>query len=687
MTKRRHSVAETVEDTTKRQYFGGDLDVVDDAIDTLIHHCIATSTDDMIVRSTEVLDRLNSGCATVLLARADALANKGKLEDAVSDALTAIKHQRISVAGYLLAGVLYSTQGKQQAAMDICERGLRTVLPSEWPLLYEKREEAKEILERKFDFVTKLPTEITATIFAQLYSTEYTLVSCTGVSKRWREYMLQQYPALWRNSVIILNSGYIRPVTRLLPAICSHVQRLSLDHTPDHILQKLLNMSESNKLSLVKDIVIETPPPCLIDHHVQLLTLFQSNLTSLKIKFTRRHRHSMLDTMQRQSQFELDTIMSLCSNLKYLELQSHHGIITYRPQHSFPLGGYPLERLAIGVPQMETILEELIPRCPRLQALDMMETTPRTMRLIDEQCQQLSHLKVRYGFYSEESSIFTYNNQDTAGLSTLQYYSDNGVLIQNLLPFFTKSKNTLKTLELVVDEMDTPTGSSPLAQVAFTRLNVLYLVFRGFNANFATAIASMIRQSPTLNDVTLVFDGASIPDEFLQSLTPHTQLGSLTLCGFHSPSAGLEHLFSHFAARHQACTLQSIVVEDCDGVTDGVLSALADITTLQKIELRRSFENVWNTGMVAFMQKLRTLPCLESLSLASVPQINDDNITQLAEIDGLQKLMLFTLREITSKGVCALADNLRTLKTVVIEDSSGVDDNAIRYLESKLVFH
>ncbi|KAI8137574.1 hypothetical protein BJV82DRAFT_674653 [Fennellomyces sp. T-0311] len=568
---RQHS--EASDGITKQLDHGDKLDTINNTIDALIQRYTTATDDDAILKSTELLDHLSYGYATALIIRANAFANKGNLKDAVKDALRAVDCQPESAIGYLTAGNIYTIQGNMQAAMDTYQYGLHTVLPSEWFLLYERWKAVKIQRDQKIDFISRLPVEIATNIFSQLRDDGDTLITCTFVSRYWRECILNQCPELWR-TVTITNKAFDSPPpeAQLLFSTSNHVQHLILNDASEHSLDKLIDMAENDKLSSVKDIEIVTLPR-LIKRHMALVTQLRRRLTNLSIMLMN------YEPDDDQTTFELHSIIRLCPKLQYLYLQTRATVV-YHPTQSSYQDQYPLLGLTIRAPRLERrVLEQLIPLCPKLQVLDVYDLTPGTTSLLYQQCTQLRHLAVVDGYHLKGINSIVDDNQDLIGLHSLRYTKGN-TTIRKLIPFLSKSNNTLKTLELRIRELDE--GSNRLAHLGFSQLTKLNL---HMGEEHLPVAASMIQHCPVLEDVALVFGGASVTDEFFASLIMLPRLRNLTLSYICSSSPALGRFFAHLASRYQECKLQTISLKDCDGVTDGVLRALADITTLRKIVL------------------------------------------------------------------------------------------------------
>ncbi|KAI8137578.1 hypothetical protein BJV82DRAFT_700539 [Fennellomyces sp. T-0311] len=233
-----------------------DLGLGNDAIEPTIQHY---TNDGIITSLTQELERLDSRRVTVLISRSRALADKGRLTDAVSDALKAIKYGPTLAEGYLAAGEIYCIQGKQKEAVDVYECGLRTVLPSDWSILYERRKSATERMNRKIDFVANLPFEVTEAIFAQLQDHDHKqYIDCANTSRLWRSVVLYQCPMLWRTITVSKSSLYHRDsAARLLSSVGRHVQHLGLNDVPDRFIRTLLTLVEEKKVASVTELTLD----------------------------------------------------------------------------------------------------------------------------------------------------------------------------------------------------------------------------------------------------------------------------------------------------------------------------------------------------------------------------------------------------------------------------------------------
>ncbi|KAI8137575.1 hypothetical protein BJV82DRAFT_718093 [Fennellomyces sp. T-0311] len=610
---------------------------------------------DAITSLTEELKNLDNRRAVLLVARAKAYSSIGRLADAISDALKAIEADPMSAEAYFVAGDAYSTQGKQQEAVNIYEQGLRTVLPSEWPLLYEGRIVPRQQMARRIDFVAKLPLEITRTIFDHAEKQSHSSPTrYAEVSKLWRDTVLFQCPSLWDTVNISDQSfGYHLTTLHVLPFIATHVRVLKMRDLSDRNLQRVIAIAESGRFSLVKSVTVESLPR-LFESWVPLITALRNSLTMLTIKLL--DKRAVYPAAVDGSIFSLDSVLSLCPKLRFLSLKSNSPV-TYQPPQQPPSNGYQLLVLCLDILDHDEVLARLLPHCPQVQAFfTRYSPSPHTVSLIHRACPRLRHfgttpktsrrdainpIKTPIADYYQDSPD-DHDTENLSGLDDLEYY---GPLTHRVLSLLIESKDTLRKLDLGAKNM----LEIIVDQTIYSRLTVLCL---SMSSNHDGVLVPILQQCPILEEVYLSFVSRQvILDDICTSLTMHDHLRILKFGHFKMETTrALEQLFAHYASRHQSCRLQQISISSCDCPTaDGtVFESLADITTVRSIELRRSFSNMNEHCLATFVHKLATMPYLQSLCLCGLHNITDDVLVGLAKIDGLESLELGSLGRISA---------------------------------------
>ncbi|CDH57650.1 predicted protein [Lichtheimia corymbifera JMRC:FSU:9682] len=130
--------------------------------------------------------------------RAMALTKLANFESALRDAKVMQQLSPSSALGYIRAATIYSEQRKQRHVIDICNKGLMTVEPSDmhYDELRRTKSDAEQHEAKGMDFVRQLPFDIVTTTLIPLFVDTSPLdplkpCSYLHVSNLWRDYILQ----------------------------------------------------------------------------------------------------------------------------------------------------------------------------------------------------------------------------------------------------------------------------------------------------------------------------------------------------------------------------------------------------------------------------------------------------------------------------------------------------------------
>lgn len=76
-----------------------------------------------------------------------------------------------SALGYLRAAEVYSAQGRQRCAVDICNKGLRMAdtKDTHYAALQQAKEHAMHHSSKRVDFISQLPVDIVATMLLPMF--------------------------------------------------------------------------------------------------------------------------------------------------------------------------------------------------------------------------------------------------------------------------------------------------------------------------------------------------------------------------------------------------------------------------------------------------------------------------------------------------------------------------------------
>ncbi|KAI7878400.1 hypothetical protein K492DRAFT_218130 [Lichtheimia hyalospora FSU 10163] len=150
----------------------------------------------VIADSTHCLQQCVQQQLSYLDNRARALASCAHFEAALRDAITMQELAPTLAAGYLCAGHVYSLQGREKAAIEICDQGLAVVPLSDpsYQQLVDARSMAQDKDKKTVDFIKAFPLDIIENIAPRILSAEEMAPSelgeYLGVSRVWREKLL-----------------------------------------------------------------------------------------------------------------------------------------------------------------------------------------------------------------------------------------------------------------------------------------------------------------------------------------------------------------------------------------------------------------------------------------------------------------------------------------------------------------
>ncbi|KAI9245516.1 hypothetical protein BDA99DRAFT_527923 [Phascolomyces articulosus] len=725
------------------------INAVHEAVRSLIDHCNNTasyndSPNDGPDSITMAFANLKGALSTLLIARAKILASKGKLRNAITDALNAIKYDPQSSAAYHTAGQLYSSQGSQQKAIEIYEQGLCATVPSESVSLYEQREKIKVRLEKKVDFVNILPLEIVANVFCHLVKEDLEIDQSLYVSMRWRKCILHDCGhQLWK-SAYIGDRHTSNPSLRHISSIAMYIRTLHLDNPALFQLEQLVKMAQEKKFPLLNELLLEIETPFwnrtleeLPQYHpLALIKLIGKGLTKLSIRLTPLNDHysddeDEVNAANEETEFPLDTVIDSCTNLQEfgIELDSDSDVyITCRlPPPSDH--DYKLKRLSLNINNGNTdsgeyqVLERMLPRCPHLLYLDICETESNVVQLVQKYFPTgLKEISLDYYRSIRDNRVLSNNNDfllesaqsvqqrsvspttiGSAGLNCIDYSFMTVGDLERVEPIIISNKETLETLNIFVqgcsyynNEPYDIAYDGHLLRTLLSRLKKLSLNGTSCASWCLSGVMAPMLQNccPQVEKLSIDFFGDSIkiPCDFLTSSVNTTtlpMLRDLTLHRLYSSTLILDDFFAQHAKCGVTSHLRRIVLSECIQITDNTLATLADVVTLETIQLEHLSGEYKHTliattttveGVVLFFKKLERNQNLKILTLVDVPKVTDDALFFIANYVGLEVLKLSLLHEITDKGIHRLADAMiHPLRGIYIDMCAHVTTEAIEY--------
>ncbi|KAG2224047.1 hypothetical protein INT45_009633 [Circinella minor] len=571
-------------------------------------------------------------------------------DDAVAKTTMTIKDTTItnetelSLQNYLIIGEVLIFKARYKDAIITYEKGLQVLLPSEWPLLYMKRQEAKEAMDRKrIDFITRLPLEITAYIFDYLVAIlkkkedarefDLTLVECTYVSHSWRAILLEQeYVAkkLWTTAVLSGAGG------------------LTINSTEQQV-KSVNELAYAKRLPYLKELIFllhnESNGMTSIKQCKSLISRCCNNLVSLEIEINFRWYQ------ENDSPLCLATVLATCQNLKELTVVSESTNVSFNWDNSLIDSdtAFSLTSLATSITIYDNtipLLDKLIPYCPHLKILMTSNASPTVLNLLDYHCPRLEYLYINSS--SNISNFWRPSFQDL--VSTSNNSSDNNCInlatssslqsididqqnitseyAESLLRLLLKGQHTIKHINYSVPygfrylwnilNNQLRLGPNELL-IQLTTLNISYRYndlsrqrdarrIRG--GEFIDSIADFIIQHcRSLDRLSLILTN-TFSESFYLSLATHLpKLSDFVIQApiHQSGCTGLQEFFEHHANLEYKSTLRTFCLRrgyEVGFVNDALLLALGDIIALEKITLFGPFEKCTRKGIRTFLRKL-----------------------------------------------------------------------------------
>lgn len=147
----------------------------------------------VIAASSQLLNQLREAQLETLDMRASLFADNAQCQLALDDAATMIHLASSHPLGYCRAAAIHSLYGRQKAAIDMYEQGLRAVPVSKHSILMDGKHAAEKQLSKRVDFVSCLPFDLVSHVVSELldgdelqFDHRYLVISQT-----WRQRFLQ----------------------------------------------------------------------------------------------------------------------------------------------------------------------------------------------------------------------------------------------------------------------------------------------------------------------------------------------------------------------------------------------------------------------------------------------------------------------------------------------------------------
>ncbi|KAI8139390.1 hypothetical protein BJV82DRAFT_672671 [Fennellomyces sp. T-0311] len=568
--------------------------------------------------------------------QASGLAQQGQLDAAHACAESMINYAPDLATGYVRKGAIYSFYGQQTRAIEVFNEGLKMckVNDKQREKLLEAKAEVTEISQRKVDFVSQFPREISDAILMLL--SQETRTECLYVSRCWRDAMLQCKNA-WRY-VTLSGHPMSNVIMDIAPFVHKHFEHLTIDTKDVRMRAACLKYLRSNQYCSIHSLTLTASATQNFELFLTKFTLalnaVKGTLSTVSIDYG---YHPVAATLA-------DLLMT-CTNLTTLSFSAAN-------PRAAPLGDFSWvdEHTALVDLQVDTVMisgddiKQVFECCRRLRRLVVNNCDHSVLDVINKMPKELQIL----GYNTDRSvpPLSSIVDSEIPGLRKI-YTNDGGAAIPAgaIMPIL---YNNMVTLDTVFADI------APIPESAVRQFDEMYYDFRLANVKSFT------------------FWGAKgIQPILLRAISGHTGLDTLSIVHSHDIKAvtaalkeippvqnlrishvrnsrhvlRLVELFNKYAQYQEGPSLKSITLLQCGTVNDDILQALADIPTLEQVTLTNLY-NITTHGLQVFLNKVAGR--LTHLTLSEMLMVTDTHIGILRDFKKLTTLELDLLPNLTS---------------------------------------
>ena len=420
-------------------------------------------------------------------------------------------------------------------------------------------------------------------------------------------------------------------------------------------------------------------------------------------------------------------ILFYCPNLECLLLDTRDGLGTILGDIEQLQGTQSsLVELALDTIYIEPVhLKPLLQLCPYIRWLQLRCTSPKSLDLVCDHCPNLEvfGFSVPRNLMSDAKEILNQNYDNKCPVRPVSGYGQEiqregrlrafyFINQEDVLPgteFMRILQKNCKTLEVLYADLSAE-ATQEEEQQPYPRY-VVEAKMTGFKMDRLSSLGcwgdahgvfeTLLFKSvgPTLKhvDVTRPYNITAIIDALNTLPTLETlKLFDCTVNGVPDDAnrdsivQRLVHLFKSYGGasvpKSSTRKLKSLVLENCDFVTDDVLGAIADVKTIKKLNFHE-IGNITSQGFKNFVNKIRIQQSghdVNELILSDIFDVmNDDMLLDL--VDTMSKLETVELEipEITDDGIKKLVDKAKVLRNLTIYDlERHISEETIKNINS-----
>ncbi|KAI8146881.1 hypothetical protein BJV82DRAFT_370025 [Fennellomyces sp. T-0311] len=508
----------------------------------------------------------------------------------------------------------------------------------------KKHRLAKEHVNIRIDWVTLLPTEITANIFEYISTGDR--MNCTTVSKVWRTKIMGTRQ-IWQltESTLFSGAGFRSGTLRkMLPFVGQHIETFVMHVFPNDFFPLMVQGHFPN-MRAMQILAITLPGVQQVNRDLYLSALKKVGKTLTVLDTT-------INTKQDPPTFT--ETMAACPNLVKLRYRTE---ATWHPcqEPSNATGEYKLTELEIDTSSDEGIplgdLEVILKQCPKLKKLRVLNCHyAHVLDIVNRCCPKIEEL--------------SYHMSESEGMSDAA--KDHFPI--TFSPELPKTPGQLRRIHLMKDVAEEPMPwpgvarilkrASPTLQDLFCSFNhedhEFRQIFGGNPQQFYMPclysfkctigdklsqkyVASIIRNAPNLGAVHILNCWDFLDDDILDALATLSNLKYLELHeNKRAKESSLLRLFDKHVQLGSTSHLEYVALAG-DFVTDKVLMTLAQIPTLRGLELEYC-NAVSQAALGHFIKKMKnrvtflaTIPNLRHVRLQNCPKLNHSGLQELVE--------------------------------------------------------
>ncbi|KAI8144354.1 hypothetical protein BJV82DRAFT_607113 [Fennellomyces sp. T-0311] len=617
---------------------------------------------------------------SILDCRAYALAMQGNFGDAVTDAQDIIANEPTIARGYIRLGRIYEMQGKQLDAIDIYNVGLQSVptRSRDYSLIKNGKATATRRNKRRVDFISRLPVKITDEIITRLPE-ESKLLCLRGVSPVWSRIFFQCAKA-WRNMIITDASS---SVTWCVPRhkITASVENLTLDTFSVGTWKTYMVALRNGRFERIKTLcLIPTSAKVMNMHTVMLATnaLYQINSTLTTL---------VLHHNAKRVTFILAELLFALSNLKRLEYTTTQPLADVIGQFPPSKTHDALLDMRLKSPSIEgTAVAPLLRYCRKLRVLVLNVCDDTILDFVNSACPVLEIFACNSDDLVLPAVDHSADTSSTTGLQ--EFYTRKKVRPESataVLPFLRRNSVSLKKISIEIFDRGSEDLDTIYTDLKLESLEDLTL-WRGDTSRFQSLILRSISNTLSLTHLSVM--GSYNMSELLNTLNAMPQIRFLELAYIWdiADSTSLVRLFETYAARspQYSRTCESIKLK-CSHITDEVIIALANVSTLKSVTLENLRSSISPGAVDSFFSSL-VRNSVAHVSLGEMDCITDKHISGLGDIRGLESLHLDNLKNITDSCIIAMADKKPALQRFTVTNCDRVTGKAFTHARKNLKY-